>query len=51
MQTLAVISLLIGIVMLFRWLGPPSRRSPEEKKSTARSPEADLPPPTDYPIA
>ena len=51
MQTLAVIALIVGIVMLFRWLGPPARRRSEEKKSTAQSPEADLPPPTDYPIA
>jgi len=46
MQTLAVIALLIGIIMLFRWLGPPVRRQPEEKKPTPQSPEADLPPPT-----
>jgi hypothetical protein len=46
MQTLAVIALLIGMVMLLRWLGPPVRRSAEEKKSTPQSPEADIPPPT-----
>jgi hypothetical protein len=46
MQTLAVIALVIVLVMVFRWLGPPVRRSPEEKKSTAQSPEADIPPPT-----
>lgn len=46
MQTLAVLSLILGIVLLFRWLGPPVRRPPEEKKSTATSPEADIPPPS-----
>ena len=46
MQSLAVLALVIGIVMLFRWLGPPMRRPPEEKKSGAQNPEADLPPPT-----
>jgi hypothetical protein len=45
MQTLAVLALVIGIIMLIRWLGPPVRRLPEEKKSTAQSPEADIPPP------
>jgi hypothetical protein len=45
MQTLAVIALIIGIVMLLRWLGPPIRRRPEEKQSTPQSPEADVPPP------
>lgn len=50
MQSLAVLALVIGFVMLFRWLGTPVRRRPDEKKSTAQSPEADLPPPTDYPI-
>jgi hypothetical protein len=51
MQSLAVLALVIGLIMLFRWLGPPVRQRPEERKSTAQSPEADLPPPTDYPIA
>ncbi len=46
MQTIAVIALIIGLVLVFRWLGPPTRRRPEEKKSTAQSPEADIPPPT-----
>jgi hypothetical protein len=46
MQTLAVIALVIGLVMLVRGLGPPARRRPGEKKSAAQSPEADLPPPT-----
>jgi hypothetical protein len=45
MQTLAVIALVVGMIMLFRWLGPPVRRLPEEKKPTAQSPEADIPPP------
>jgi hypothetical protein len=45
MQTLAVLALIIGLVMLFRWLGPPVRRSPEEKKSSRFNPEADIPPP------
>jgi len=49
MQTLAVIALIIGIVLLFRWLGPPARRLPDDRKSTAQSPEADIPPP-DTPI-
>ena len=51
MQSLAVLALVIGLFMLFRWLGAPVRRRPEDKESTAQSPEADLPPPTDYPIA
>lgn len=51
MQSLAVLALVIGFIMLFRWLGAPMRRRPEEKKRIAQSPEADLPPPTDYPIA
>jgi hypothetical protein len=51
MQSLAVLALVIGVVMLFRWLGAPVRHRPEEKRKTAQSPEADLPPPTDYPIA
>jgi hypothetical protein len=46
MQTLAVIALVIGMVMLFRWLGPPARHRSEEKKSKGQSPEADIPPPT-----
>ena len=50
MQSLAVLALVIGIVMLFRWLGPPVHRHPEEKQSSAQNPEADLPPPTDYSI-
>jgi hypothetical protein len=45
MQTIAVLALVIGVAMLLRWLGPPVRRSPEEKKPT-QSPEADIPPPT-----
>lgn len=45
MQTLAVSALIIGVFMLIRWLGAPLRRRPEEKKSTAQSPEADIPPP------
>lgn len=46
MQTLAVLALVIGLGMLLRWLGPPVRRQPGEKKSAATSPEADIPPPT-----
>jgi hypothetical protein len=45
MQTLAVIALIVGIVLLLRQLGPPVRRRTGEKKSTPQSPEADLPPP------
>ena len=45
MQALAVLALMIGLVMLFRWLGPPVRRLPGEKKSSGTSPEADIPPP------
>ena len=45
MQTVAIIALILGIVMLLRWLGPPVRRHPDEKKSSAQSPEADIPPP------
>jgi hypothetical protein len=50
MQSIAVLALVIGLIMLFRWLGPPVRRQPGEKKTSPRSPEADLPPPTDYPM-
>jgi hypothetical protein len=46
MQTLAVIALIVGVVMLFRWLGPPKHRRSDEKQSTSQSPEADIPPPT-----
>ena len=46
MQTLAVLALIIGVVMVLRWLGPPKHRRPEEKQSTPQSPEADIPPPT-----
>ncbi|HSL46232.1 MAG TPA: hypothetical protein VK897_22550 [Anaerolineales bacterium] len=49
MQTLAVLALILRIVLLFRWLGPPVRRPPEEKRSTAQHPEADIPPP-DTPV-
>ena len=49
MQTLAVLALVIGVAMLLRQLGPPTRHYPEEKKSTPQSPEADIPPP-DTPI-
>jgi len=45
-QTLAVLALIIGLVMLFRWLGSPVRKLPGEKKSTRRNPEEDVPPPT-----
>ena len=45
MQTLAVLALIVGVVMLFRRLGPPKYRGPEEKQSTPQSPEADIPPP------
>jgi hypothetical protein len=45
MQTLAVFALIIGLVMLIRSLGTPVRRSPEERKSSALSPEAEIPPP------
>ena len=34
MQTFAVLALILGLGMLFRWLGPPVRRRPEEKQST-----------------
>ena len=47
MQTLAVIALVLGLVMLLRWLGPPVRRLPGEEKQAARhNPEEDVPPPT-----
>jgi hypothetical protein len=49
MQTLAVLALVIGVVMLLRQLGPPTRHHSGEKKSTPQSPEADIPPP-DTPI-
>lgn len=45
MQTLAILALVIGLVMLFRWLGAPVRHLPGEKKSSGTSPEADIPPP------
>ena len=50
MQTIAVLALVIGLIMLLHRLGPPLRRLPEEKKTSPHNPEADLPPPTDYPI-
>ena len=47
MQTLAVFALIIGLVIVFRWLGPSTRRLPhEEKGSSKRNPEEDIPPPT-----
>lgn len=46
MQNLAVLALIIGLAMLFRWLGAPVRRLPgEEKKPAKHNPEADVPPP------
>jgi hypothetical protein len=45
METLAILALIIGLVMLFRWLGPPVRRLPGEKKSSGPNPEEDIPPP------
>ena len=45
METLAVLALVIGLVMVFRWLGAPVRHLPGEKKSSTTSPEADIPPP------
>lgn len=50
MQSIAVLALVLGLIMLIRWLGAPVRRLPEEKQSSPHNPEADLPPPTDYPI-
>jgi hypothetical protein len=47
MQSIAVLALIICLIMLFRWLGPPVRRLPGEEKEAARhNPEADVPPPT-----
>lgn len=46
MHSLAFIALVIGLIMLFRWLAPPVRRLPGEKKPTRRNPEEDVPPPT-----
>ena len=51
MQTVAVIALVVGLVMLFRWLGPPTRRMPEDRKTSRHNPEEDIPPPTDYSIS
>jgi hypothetical protein len=46
MQTIAFIALIIGLVMLFRWLGPPVHYLSHEKKPKKRNPDEDLPPPT-----
>ena len=51
MKSLAVLALVISLIMLFRWLGAPVRHLPEEKKPSRLNPEADIPPPTHYPIA
>jgi hypothetical protein len=32
MQTLAVIALVIGLILLFRWLGHPTRYLPHEER-------------------
>ncbi len=48
MQTLAVLALIIGMIMLFQWLGATAGRSHREKNPTPHNPEADIPPPTDY---
>lgn len=45
MPTFALIALIILLVLLFRWLGHPTRRPPEEKKPNAPNPEQDIPPP------
>lgn len=45
MQTLAVLALVVGLIMLYRWLGPPVRYLPYEKKPKKKNPDEDLPPP------
>jgi hypothetical protein len=46
MQTIAVIALVIFLVMLFRWLGPPVRRLPHETKNSPKTkPDEDVHPP------
>jgi len=45
MPTLALLALIVFLVLLFRWLGPPTRRLPEEKKPDTPNPEKDVPPP------
>lgn len=46
MQTLAVLALIVGLLLLTRSLGAPVRRLSGEKKPTWRNPEQDVPPPT-----
>lgn len=45
MRTLAVLALVIGLFLLFRWLGRPMRYLPHEKKPKKRTPDGDVPPP------
>lgn len=42
MQTLAVLALVIGLILLIRSLGSPVRRLPGWKKSARRNPEEDV---------
>jgi len=43
MQILAPISLIILLIFLSRWVGPPVRLLPNEKKPDAQNPEKDVP--------
>jgi uncharacterized membrane protein len=48
MQSIAVIALVVLLVMLFRWLGPPVRHLPHENEtqnSSKTNPDEDVPPP------
>jgi hypothetical protein len=45
MQNLAVLALVILLVLLFRWLGAPTRRPPDVKKHPKTKPDEDVPPP------
>lgn len=46
MQLLALLALIVFLVLLFRWLGPPVRRSNEAEKRPGPNPEEEVPPPT-----
>lgn len=46
MQNIAVVAVVVLLVLLFRWLGPPVRRLPYETIKTAKTkPDEDVPPP------
>ena len=46
MQIAALVSLIILLIFLIRWVGPAVRRLPNEEKPAAKNPGNDVPPPT-----